>query len=313
MLWIYLAIGGYFFLALAALGDRLLLASSTVDPVKYVFLIGVLGGVGASIISAVNFILPDLLGLNFIFSGNYLYAFASAFAAGIFYVLALFAYFSILNKVESSRVVPSIGALIPLFTLIFAAIFLRQEITFYHLLAFLVLVSGAFFVSYKDRKSSLVFDKNIVLILFAALFFSVHFILVKNAYNHLPFIEALVFVQFGFAFAGFALYALFKKKYSAQTSKNTASFAVSPLFVFVNQFFGLIGGGLLQYAIFKGNVVLVNAMQGIQYAFLFLALFIGSYFWAKLLNESYSRRMLFMKLIGVILIASGIALISFKS
>ncbi|HSX24766.1 MAG TPA: hypothetical protein VLG69_02265, partial [Candidatus Andersenbacteria bacterium] len=70
------------------------------------------------------------------------------------------------------------------------------------------------------------------------------------------------------------------------------------------------GAFLLQtYAISIGSVSVVNALQGVQYAFVLVLAVIVSLFFPKLFREEVQQGALVQKLAGIILVSFGVALL----
>jgi hypothetical protein len=80
--------------------------------------------------------------------------------------------------------------------------------------------------------------------------------------------------------------------------------------VVFNQVIGSTGFLLQNYAIFLGSVVLVNALQGAQYAFILIISTILALIRPKLLKETFSLRILTQKVLAVIFIAVGLYFIT---
>ena len=66
---------------------------------------------------------------------------------------------------------------------------------------------------------------------------------------------------------------------------------------------------LLNYSISIGSVVIINALQGIQYASVFLLALIFSLFWPGIISESYSFRAMFQKILGIMFVSLGVVLL----
>ncbi|OHA51455.1 MAG: hypothetical protein A3A80_00760 [Candidatus Terrybacteria bacterium RIFCSPLOWO2_01_FULL_44_24] len=312
MQWLYFALAGYALLAFVAIGDRLLLASSTVKPARYVFLIGIMGGAVSGLIFLAHKLLPAASFLNFLLPENALYVFGSALAAGGFYALALLSYFSVLNKVEASRVVPTIGAFIPIFSFVFSVIFLGDWLNLLQMIAFSMLVAGSFLLTLELGSMKAFYLRNIPILLLSSLIFSIYYLLSKSVYKTLPFWQSIALIQLGLFLAAVIISLVFRG--ASQNKEGTLlTFSPKQFFVFVNEFFGAISIGLIQYAIYLGSVVLVNALQGVQYAVLFISLILLRPFFGKLLAEKWSFGIVIQKFIGIMLIIAGIVLISFAA
>ena len=75
----------------------------------------------------------------------------------------------------------------------------------------------------------------------------------------------------------------------------------------------LCGGGgaiLLQYAIFLGSVTLVNAMQGVQYIFVFFLVVLFTTTLPKLIKEKFTKELVIQKVIAILIIGIGLYLIA---
>ncbi|MFA5024811.1 MAG: hypothetical protein WC523_07760, partial [Patescibacteria group bacterium] len=65
---------------------------------------------------------------------------------------------------------------------------------------------------------------------------------------------------------------------------------------------------MINWAISLGNVAVVNALQGVQYLFLFVIIILISNKFPKMLNEQLGGGVLLQKLIGTVMICLGLYL-----
>jgi len=63
---------------------------------------------------------------------------------------------------------------------------------------------------------------------------------------------------------------------------------------------------LLNYAIFLGNVSLVNALQGVQYVFLLIIAFFFSVKFPKIIKEQINKGTIFKEIIGISFVCLGL-------
>ena len=90
------------------------------------------------------------------------------------------------------------------------------------------------------------------------------------------------------------------------------SMIIATLAAISGLFFAYFIGFLLQnYAIFLGSVALVNALQGVQYAFLLVLGGLISVFYPNLLKENISTKVVIQKLTAVLLISIGLYFLAF--
>lgn len=111
MSWIIIVITAHLLNAGSFLVDKFLLVKAIPKPVVYAFWIGVLGIVSVLLLPF-GFVMPSASDLAF------------ALVAGVFFELALLSFFTSLQWLETSRVVPVVGGLQPLLILAFAFFFL---------------------------------------------------------------------------------------------------------------------------------------------------------------------------------------------
>ena len=114
MAWFLIIILAYFFLAIASLVDRYLLAGPLSNPGAYTFFVGLLGGLSL-IFTPFGFYVPDLSQI------------ALSLLAGAVWILALFLFYLAISKSEVSRVAPAIGGFLPLFTFFISFVFFSKR------------------------------------------------------------------------------------------------------------------------------------------------------------------------------------------
>ena len=74
---------------------------------------------------------------------------------------------------------------------------------------------------------------------------------------------------------------------------------------------GVVGVVLIQYAIALGSVTLVNALVGIQYALMFLLIFLLTKFAPRIFKEEFTKRELAIELIAIFFVVAGSGLFVF--
>ena len=104
MLWIIVSIIAYFLFAIVSLIDEILLSDRIIKPKVYAFYAGIL----SSLVLFLLFFDSTIPSLSYILI---------ALISGILWMLAIISFFESLKRYELSRVVPAIGAFLPVFTL----------------------------------------------------------------------------------------------------------------------------------------------------------------------------------------------------
>lgn len=303
MHWLAAVLIGHLFNAVAFVVDKVLLTKSFQNPFVYAFFIGALSGLAVVLIPfGVEWPGWALFGLDL--------------AGGALFIASLLAFFYALQGGEASRIVPFIGGGIPVFTLVFELLFLDHELTAAQLIAFGVLVIGTVLIAIEIGNPDANAEKKEnqgwkawVYGLVAALLFAVSFGLTKMAYDTQPFISAFTLQRFGSV--AFALIFL------VSASKRQAIKEALPLLkektgmVFLgSQAMGAGGFVFINYAISLASVSIVNALQGVQYAFLLVLAVVGTLKYPKLLKESMTTKSLVIKSIAVVVIGIGLYLIA---
>lgn len=316
-MWIAIAIGAFFINAGVYVADKFLLSQKIHSSITYAFFVGIWSIFNIFLLlldpwfPTLRELLIDLL------------------AGGLFLVTLIF-WYKALHQSEATRVVPIVGALIPIFSFIFSYAFLGETLAERQLLAFFILINGGILISVKYTRfyalkevwgkfrsvfgnilgsiharyrptSRLIINSTV-----SALFFAAYYVLIKYIYLHQPFIGGFVWSRFG-TFLG-VIFILFipgwrarivEYQRGAKTPKNLAFFLsvrIAAALAFI----------MLSWAISLGNVALINSLQGIQYVFLLLLVFVLSARFPKFLNEELGGGVLLQKFIGAALISTGL-------
>ncbi len=300
-MWLLIAIVGHLLNGLAFLVDKFLLVKRVPSPAVYAFFVSVLGGL-ALLLLPFDPVLPQ--GQQWLLD----------FLAGATFFLALYFFFAGLARGEASRVVPFVGGLIPLATLVLARLFLHEQLREEQWIAVIILVVAVVLLA-RDSSITKPTSRSRAAYAFglaAAVLFAVSSVLMKLVFIEQSFVAGFVWTRVGAAVCalGWLVVPGFRASLRRVTSQPTSAHNTRGLF-FLGQVAGAVGFLLLQYAIALGSVTLVNALQGLQYAFLFAGTFILSHLHPKILQESWSRPAVIHKLVGLGLTIGGLILLSY--
>lgn len=322
MSWLFISLLAYFFYAIVTVIDKTIVKKDVKHPLVYIFYIAAFGGILIALALIILQFLPfkfDIPDPATIFV---------ALVAGTVFIWALYLMFVALKKGEATRVSSMIGSLTPIFILILAWYILGENLTCNQYLAFTFLIAGVFLISLDFQKHGLLswlkkklgfetkltlpqIRKTLWLSLPTAFLFAISLTLTKFVYLNTDFISGLIWIKTGslltiiillFVPKNFQLLLTDlkqKKKSRQKTQKLSFKFAL-----------GQISGGLgelsKQYAISLGSVTLVNALQGFQYALIFIIVIITTSFFPKFLREEMSREIFFQKALAVLIIFAGL-------
>lgn len=300
MLWLTVTISSYFLFAIVAFGDKYLLKRLMPSPKVYAFYVGVFGIV-ALLLIPFGFSVPTPLVIFL------------AFSAGASHILGVLFYFNGLKRFDTSRVVSAIGGLAPLFTFGLTCLFLGEEATFSlkGIITFLLLTVGSVLISWeKEKKFTFGSFKYSAL---AAIFFSLYYVLSKLVYLEQPFISGFIWSRLG-AFL-LAVVLFFSKEVREELFVKKKSFNLKTWAVFLPVEAGAGGAFILQnWAIALAGiayVALVSALGGIQYAFVLIFAILLSLKFPQILKEEISKKILFQKILAILIIGAGLVILAF--
>lgn len=292
------AILAYVFNGFSTIIDKILLKTGLPNPVVYVFYINILGLLAL-------FLLP----FGIIFD---LEAASFSVLSGILFSFALLTYFQSLKMGEASVVAPMVGSLNPLFTLIIGYFLLGQVLADTQLLAFFVILLGAFFLTSSLWLSKLHFNKQLTFMILSGFFFGLSNIALKEGFNASNFVSGLVFNRLG----GGLLVLIFlldistrSQIFASKLTRNNFMNKTS-LLVFTGQTMGALSGLLITFGIFLANPALVNALFGVQYLVILGAALILSKDHPGLLEERLTKKTLAQKILGAVILSIGVFLLA---
>lgn len=299
MSWLLLALLGHVSNGIAFVIDKSLLSTAFKRSATYACLIG-------SLSLAVGVAIPWVGGWP---GEGYV---LSTLAFGLLFVFALWAFFEALKRGEPSRVVPIIGSLIPVLTLIGTTTLFNERLTTRQLVGFCLLLSATFLLTVGKSKSR-VDGKTFAICIVAAVLFAVSTLCGKYSFDHNDFLGVFVLsrltagvtgVLIGLLIptAGAEVVGMFRPKKSVRKTGNG-----STILAVIGQVLGAIGFVCIHLAIKSGSASIVNALQAIQYALLVLAAFVMRKRAPKLLGEDLSGRTLIIKAIALVVTAVGLA------
>lgn len=299
MTWFTFALLGYFLYALVTVGNKFLLRQrATNKPLVFTFWV--------CLLSVTTFILAPF-GLHW--PGWEWLAFD--ILTGAVFFLALLTFYKALDINETSRVAPAVGGLTPVFVLIFSYLVLGDALGWEQLLAFSFLVLGGFLISLERVGNSLKESlKGLPIIFWAIILGAVYLVMLKYLFGYQNFITGFIWSRLGLFIAALIVLIWPAWRQEIFGSARQASAGLGYLMVGTKIMAGF-GSLFVSLAVSRGNVSLVNALQGSEYAFLFLMTLLLSRRFPDILREKLSGAIIFQKIAAIALICLGLALITF--
>lgn len=299
MLWIVVALAGYFLNATVALLDKYILTGPIKAPAVYAFFVS----------------LFSLFALFFIPFGFRFFGWQTTgifLLSGVLFLYGLLIFYFAVKRWEVSRVAPLTGTAVSLTAMaavFLPSIFAEGSLTITHLFALLLLIGGGLLISFDlplkrgERVSGAVIAAGIAI--------GVSLLLLKYGYAQGNFISGFVWSRIGMFAAGISLLAVpsFREQILAsfgQFSISSKTFHHAGLVFVINKICGGAAGLLITYATFLGSVSFVQAISGMQYVFLLALVFPLSFRYPKIFGERLFFWDWFQKVCAIAFIALGL-------
>ncbi|PIZ99837.1 MAG: hypothetical protein COX77_00320 [Candidatus Komeilibacteria bacterium CG_4_10_14_0_2_um_filter_37_10] len=292
--WLSITIIGYFFNSISIIIDKSLLNKQIPHPVVYTFYISILG--------LVAFLLAPF-GLHLISVTNFIYSIIS----GFFFTWALLAMFSALLRSEASRVTPLIGSFSPLFILALSYFIVGERLSLLQVMAFVLIFLGSVLISYRRHYQDK-HVKSIWLAILSAFLFALSYVIAKYVFDEIGFISGFVWARIGSFIAAIILLIPQDNRRVIKANFSHHGGGAAPLMI-MGQVAGALSSILVNVAISLGSVTLVNALQGLNYAFLFFMVLILGKWHPEWLREELNKEIIIQKVIAIFLIIVGLYLI----
>lgn len=307
-MWFWVALLGYFLLAVVVLLDKIILTKSVPKPAVYTFFSTV-------------FLLALFAGLPFtdgLLNGLDWYW---ALGSGVTFGLSLWTMFLAMKHGEASHMGPFIGAFITIFSFVLGAILLGESLTVLQRVGVGVLILASFLLSNEKTRKGSGFHIGFFWAIVSGFLFGLSHVLAKHIYDIYPFLTGLIWTKGTTGIFGLmlllapsvrkALVPKRKAKSKREREKQETRRFKAIALVVSNKVLSVVSNLLIQYAIAIGSVTLVNAMGGLQYAFLFVMVVVMSKWFRKYFQEYFTKKELQTQTIAVLLIVIGAALFVF--
>lgn len=306
MSWITLAVLAYFLWAISNIIDKIVVTKY----VKDYFSLSLM-----SLLFGSLFILVYSIIFNGIQQIN-LTILIIALLAGFTRVLAYCFYYKAMSYEEASRVT-ILTQLAPIFTLLFSVLFIKEVLNFNEYLAFILLFISGILSSTKfdiektcpsklqrsGIKISLAFWDMILF----AITVSTSAVMMKYIFDQANFWQCMIWIVIGEIISSIIISILFKKPLLKIFFLTAVKGKILLIF---NEI--LSSSALITYsiALTLGSVSLIGALSSTNPIFVFLIALLISIFIPKILKEEIDKRTIILKIIAIIIMSSGIYLLS---
>lgn len=299
MSWAFVALAGYFFNAVAALFDKYLLVDRIKAPAVYAFFVA----------------LFSLFALAFIPFGFQFFGWYNTgifLLSGILFLFGLVAFYIAVKENEVSRIAPIVGtvtSIVALSAAFFPGALLAQGVSMGQVLALVLLIGGGLLLSFDLPLRK---DERIPgLVLVAGGLMALSLLLLKHGYADANFVSGLVWSRLGMFIGGLSLLIVptYRKHILSDCChfSRPTRFAIGTGAIFIfNKTCAGVASFLIAYATFLGPVAFVQALSGMQYAFLLALALPLSIRYPRVFDERLLFWDWFQKVLAILLIAFGI-------
>ena len=292
MIWIYLIIFAQFLNAIVTLVDKYLVTSALIGkPVVYTFYIGALSGVAILLLPFGVVLAPTMTVLWL------------SFVAGVSYIFSILFLYKSLKLSDASDVAPAFGAVNAIATFGFSFVFLGGSLTGNFLYGFILLVIGTFVTSYFHLTK-----KATLFLIIAGALFGFSTVFLKELFSQTTFWNGFFWSRLANVL-GVALIFLWSNNAKAILENIKTSSMGTKTAVVANKVIAGFAFLMILYAIKLGDVSVVSALTGIQFAFLLLLTVLFSGRFPKYFYEATHYHAILRKLVAAIFIIAGLALL----
>ncbi len=301
MSWLVAAIVGHLLNAAAFIVDKTLLSSAFKRSGTYAAVIGLLSSTILVLLPLVN-------------ADQTLAVWVAIMIFGSVFIIAMWAFFEALSRAETSRVVPIVGSLVPVFTLIDSAIFVNERLAPRVLIGLAFLLAATVLLTRGGERKRRLDLTTLALCISAAFLFAASSVSGKYAFGHTAFMDAFVLSRvFSIVIAlAIPLFIPAVREEIRSLVRPKPGQGPKPkhaALMFVGQACGALGFVGVQYAISLGSATVVNALQAVQYAAIVMVAWFGGARLATLLKEEHTQKAILLKVGAIALVGIGLVLV----
>ena len=301
-MWFIVATAAFLLLAIASVIDKFLLTKTKIVPVSFAFYIAAFAGIFGSLLIFFDrsFYLPyDLLGV-LILGG-----------AALFF--GLYFMFLAVARAEVSKTSPIIVSLTPVSVFFLSLILGLELVSYFKIIGIIIVIVAGYWLSQVGQTKNRLKVSTWLLVILASLLMGASNVYSKIAYDNLSFISAFVWLRWTCLAAALLFVSLsfqwHKILLKDKSAKKTAPIKSAVKIMIIGQVAGSLGVVLLQLAIKLGNVILVTALNGLQFFFVIYLVYLLSRFSPKILKEDINRRYVWQKIVLSAAMVVGVVLV----
>lgn len=282
------AIVAYTLLAFSAVGDKFLVTKAFRNPYSYAIIIAFLS------LGLFIFVPPGV-------SPTTLFEWTTALVAGAFSTIALVLYYTALQESDASSLLPVVGAMSIIFTGFLAFIFIDERLRATQFIAVVLLVLGFVVLTYGKR---LISRRALLFGIAASIVWAISNVAIKMVFSFTPFIAGLAYSRLGAVAVAVCLLAF--PRVRMEFKSNIHFRMTTVIFMVINGAIGASGEIIKYFSVSLISPTIVNAIQGLLYAIIFLIGVAVTHIRPDFLTEKVDHPTLVRKGIGISFIIAGL-------
>lgn len=230
-------------------------------------------------------------------------------ASGILYNIAAFWYLKVLEKHDTSYVVP-FWQLVPVCAYAFGILFLGEYIAAGKLIGGALVILGAVLLSVQFGAAKMRFDiLSLLLMLLSSATLALGYVVFKDVDESLPFILSMFWNQIGMILFGAAFFTVptFRQSFISVVQKNSRSVLGLNIAEQILEIAGVVAANFAVLLAPAAMVILVEYSFQPLFVFLFGILF--TILFPKLVQEDISKRVLLQKIVAITIMTIGLVFV----
>lgn len=298
MLWFWVVITSQFANAGAQILDKFLLTKNFPRPSVLTFWTAIWNLLG------VIFVFWDFV----FFPGWYLLVLA--ILSGITFTLALQFFYMAMKSGEASHIGPLVGGVVPIVSLVISYFWLSERLTVSQLWAVVMLVIGALLISFEKSRKHNGWHIGMLWGVLAGIMFGLSYVLIRGVFLETTFSTGFVWARIGGFLAALPILLMSGARGDifVKTKKKKENIKSGLIIFGINKSLAAIYFVGMNYAISLASATLVNALAGLQYAVLFILVFVFSKTLPKFFKEEFTKKEIILQCCAILFIIAGLAL-----
>jgi drug/metabolite transporter (DMT)-like permease len=297
--WFLITIAVYVLYTINVVIDKFLLGKRIDRASVYAFLSGILSIFALMLLPFSSFTLPHF------FAAGY-----SLFAGAVF-IFALYYYSYAIQRDDPSRVAPLIGGITPFVVAWLSFLVWGERLGGNDLLGFLFLAVGMIIFALSGFLKNSYTAKEFGATVFSAVLFAVSYIFIKLTFSAMPFIDGVILIRIGAFFASLLFLASPSVRNFFRAEPRKTLLGSTGALILGNKILGALALLLLNYAIaIAPHVGIVNALQGVEFALVFLAAIVISRRFPAIFEEKLTFSALILKTVAILSVGIGVFFIA---